>query len=268
MPLWQIRAERITHDQLEKEFNFEDASFEFLGRQVLYLPYFSQADPTVTTQERIPAARHRLVDLSRFLHQDSLLHLAQPFAGHHDRSASSRRKRAWGCKREYRQRWNDSGLWFQNTVGYDPGAAGKPGRSTWNSSLFGSGRFDMSKEWRSGFDVQLTSNDTYLQRYELSYLDRFTSNAFIEQHPRPQPPVLRRIFLPERARARRAGANSRSPSVCRIHAHSGREDRRTDGFASIRARSLSRRDIGTDVVRGSAAADWRAPVHHRQRPGC
>ena len=37
------------------------------------------------------------------------------------------------------------------------------------------------RTWRSGFDVQLTSNDTYLQRYELSYLDRFTSNAFIEQ---------------------------------------------------------------------------------------
>ena len=47
MPLWQIRAERITHDEAEKEFTFEGASFEFLGHQVLYLPSFSQADPTV-----------------------------------------------------------------------------------------------------------------------------------------------------------------------------------------------------------------------------
>jgi LPS-assembly protein len=47
MPLWEIRAARIVHDQLEKEIYFEDASFEFLGMPVLFLPYFKQADPTV-----------------------------------------------------------------------------------------------------------------------------------------------------------------------------------------------------------------------------
>ena len=47
MPLWQIRAARIIHDQLAEEFYFEDATFEFLGMPILYLPFFSQADPTV-----------------------------------------------------------------------------------------------------------------------------------------------------------------------------------------------------------------------------
>ena len=87
MPLWQIRAERITHDQVEKEFIFEGASFEFLGRQVLYLPYFSQADPTVPHKSGF-----LLPDIGSSTYLGSfvkipVLHLAQSFAGPHDRSA-------------------------------------------------------------------------------------------------------------------------------------------------------------------------------------
>ncbi len=46
-PLWQVKAARIIHDQSEKMIYFEDASIEFYGKPLAWLPYFSAPDPTV-----------------------------------------------------------------------------------------------------------------------------------------------------------------------------------------------------------------------------
>ncbi len=46
-PEWQVKAKRIVHDQNEKMIYFEDASLEFWGLPIAYLPYFSAPDPTV-----------------------------------------------------------------------------------------------------------------------------------------------------------------------------------------------------------------------------
>ena len=257
MPLWQIRAERITHDQVAREFTFEGASFEFLGRQVLYLPSFSQADPTV---------RHKsgflLPDIGSSTYLGSFVKIPYfiTLGPSQDITIDPliTTKAGVALQTEYRQRWDDGGLWFQNTVAYDPGAAGKPGRSTWNSSLFGSGRFDMSQEWRSGFDVQLTSNDTYLQRYELSFLDRFTSNAFIE-HIRDRNRLSFDGWFFQSVRADDIPGQIPVPLPLVEFTHIPDEKifygrLRVDASALI----LSR-DIGQDVVRGSTSADWRAP---------
>lgn len=46
-PLWQVKGARIIHDQTEKMLYFENASIEFFGQPIAYLPYFSTADPSV-----------------------------------------------------------------------------------------------------------------------------------------------------------------------------------------------------------------------------
>ncbi len=46
-PLWQVKAARIIHDQKEHMIYFEDASLEFFGKPLAWLPYFSAPDPTV-----------------------------------------------------------------------------------------------------------------------------------------------------------------------------------------------------------------------------
>lgn len=45
--LWQVRAKRIIHDNVEKMIYYEDASFELLGTPIAYVPFLSSADPTV-----------------------------------------------------------------------------------------------------------------------------------------------------------------------------------------------------------------------------
>jgi LPS-assembly protein len=83
---------------------------------------------------------------------------------------------------EYRQRWDRSGMWLQASIAYksDGGLGGsKPGAQFYDH-IFGSGRFDLGGNWYSGFDLQLTNNDAYMRFYDISFLDRLTSSAFVE----------------------------------------------------------------------------------------
>ena len=47
-PLWQIEAARIIHDSGEKMIYFEDARVEFFGVPLIYFPFMSQPDPSVS----------------------------------------------------------------------------------------------------------------------------------------------------------------------------------------------------------------------------
>ena len=47
-PLWQIEAARIIHDSGEKMIYFEDARVEFFGAPLMYFPFMSAPDPSVT----------------------------------------------------------------------------------------------------------------------------------------------------------------------------------------------------------------------------
>jgi LPS-assembly protein len=47
-PLWQIEAARIIHDNGEKMIYFEDARVEFFGAPLMYFPFMSAPDPSVS----------------------------------------------------------------------------------------------------------------------------------------------------------------------------------------------------------------------------
>lgn len=46
-PLWQVKAARIIHDNEERTIYYENATLEFAGVPIAYIPYFWSPDPTV-----------------------------------------------------------------------------------------------------------------------------------------------------------------------------------------------------------------------------
>ena len=46
-PLWQLKAERVEHDQVAREIRYRDVYLEMWGYPVAYSPYLSHPDPTV-----------------------------------------------------------------------------------------------------------------------------------------------------------------------------------------------------------------------------
>ena len=46
-PLWQIRAQRIVHDKLEKQLHFDNAQLRIMDLPVLFFPYLRLPDPSL-----------------------------------------------------------------------------------------------------------------------------------------------------------------------------------------------------------------------------
>lgn len=176
-PTWQVRAFRIVHDSVKKEIEYRDATLEFMGVPLLYTPYFSQPDPTV---------KHKtgflLPDFgtSTFLGTFAEVPYYVALSDSEDLTVSPLFTTAAGSviKGEYRDRWSDGGMWLQGSIAYDPNTPDDTGG--WQSHLFGSGRMPINGTWRAGYDVQLTSNDTYLRRYDIYEKDRLNTDLFFE----------------------------------------------------------------------------------------
>ncbi len=46
-PIWQIKAEKVVLDGVEKTVTYSNATFEMFGLPIAYLPYFRHADPSI-----------------------------------------------------------------------------------------------------------------------------------------------------------------------------------------------------------------------------
>ena len=257
MPLWEIRAARIVHDQMAKEIYFDDASFEFLGVPIFYLPYFSQADPSVKHKSGF-----LLPDIGSIGTIGSFIKVPYYFSltPSRDLTIEPFITTAGGTvlQSEYRERWGQGGLWLQGTVGYDAGAQPLAGESLWMSSLFGSGRIPISDGWRAGFDVQLASNKTYLKRYELSNLDRLTTTLFSDVVNGRSRGALTGYFF-QSLRATDVTAQIPLPLPLLEYTYIP-ENRVWGGRLRVDTSALYiNRDQGTDTLRGSADVDWRLP---------
>ena len=257
MPLWQIRASRVVHDQIEKEFFFDDATFSLFGVPVFYLPYFSQADPTVTHKSGFLLPD---VGSSTYLGSFAKVPYYVSLSPSRDLTLDPFFTTGAGTvlQTEYRQRWEDGGMWLQGSIGYDGHANEIAGRNAWISSLFGSGRIPISQTWRAGFDVELTSDDTFLQRYELSTADRLTTNLFAESISGRNRLAFDSFFFQSlRAQDIPGEIPFALPLVEYTYIP---ESKIAGGRLRVDTSALAlTRDIGTDVVRGLASADWRRP---------
>ena len=180
-PLWQVKSERVVYDQVRHKVRFKNASLEAFGVPVLYSPYLSLPDPTVRY-----ATGFLTPDLGNSTKFGYFARL--PFylslSPSRDMTITPMISSLGGnaLEGEYRQRWDKSGMWLQASIAYksDGGLGGTKAGAQFYDHIFGSGRFDLGGNWRSGFDLQLTNNDAYMRFYDISFLDRLNSSAFVE----------------------------------------------------------------------------------------
>lgn len=181
-PTWQIKAFRIVYNQDKARVEYEDAFFEVFGVPLIYMPYFSHSDPEAPRESGflVPNVGHSS-DLGYFLEVPYYFALdpsydlvVAPLFTENDGPL---------LKSEWRQR-TESGLYnlqFSARYGRPRDDAGMEfGDDTLQGHIFGEGRFKIDDVWRWGYNAQLTSNDTYLKRYDISSLDRLENNVFIE----------------------------------------------------------------------------------------
>ncbi len=182
-PLWQVKAERVVYDQNKHKVHFSNATVEVKGVPVAWLPFVSVPDPTVrySTGLLTPEVGNS-TKIGYFIRTPIYIEMDST----QDMTIAPMVSTSGGevLEAEYRARWNNGGLWFQGSGAYNPngGLSGSPGAQTYGH-LFGSGRFALGDNWRTGFDIQTASNIAYMRFYDISLLDRLVNDLFIEATP-------------------------------------------------------------------------------------
>ncbi|MBV9044518.1 MAG: LPS-assembly protein LptD [Alphaproteobacteria bacterium] len=178
-PVWKVSADRVTYDQERHRIKFHDASLSFFDVPVFYTPYLVEPDPTVRYSSGILTPS---VGSSTSIGYFLKLPVYVAISPSQDATITPEITTKGGevLAGEYRERWQHGGMWLQGSAAHNPNGGLSGNDTQYYASLFGSGRIALTDHWRTGFDAQLTSNDTYLKRYDFAQLDRLVNDLFVE----------------------------------------------------------------------------------------
>ena len=178
-PVWRVRAAHVLYDQVRHRIIFHNATLEFFDVPLLYSPFLSEPDPSVRYASGVLTPDiGNSTSIGYFLRLPIYIALSPSSDATITPTVSSHGGAVLAG--EYRERWEHGGMWLQASIADNPDGGISGHDNQFYASLFGSGRIPLSASWRVGFDGQLTSNDTYLKRYDFSQLDRLVNDLFIE----------------------------------------------------------------------------------------
>ncbi len=173
-PLWQIRARKVTHDSLERQLYFEGAQLRVLDVPVFYFPFLRLPDPTLerATGFLVPSIRTTSqlgtgVQVPYFFkigdHKDLTL---TPYLSSKTTTLGYRYRQAF-----VNGRIEINGAQTRDDIQPDQD----------RGYLFAEGWFNLKNDYRFTFDLQTTSDDSYLADYGLPDLDRLRSEIALER---------------------------------------------------------------------------------------
>lgn len=168
LPLWQIRARRVIHDQQERQLYFDQAQFRVLDVPIFYLPRMRLPDPTLERARGflIPQIKSNTqlgfgIKVPYFIpigdHQDLTL---TPYLSPVTRTLEARYRRAFvNGDIELNMAVSNDTLQPDEMRGY----------------LFGEGSFNLPRDFKLTFDIETTTDESYLDEYGYSGKDRLDS---------------------------------------------------------------------------------------------
>jgi len=178
-PLWQIRARRVIHDEVERTIHYEDATFDVMGVPIAWLPYFSHPDPSQDRASGFLMPEFRQSSTYGFgvkvpyywVIDDNSDLTFTPFFNTDD----------WLLAQiEYRRAFENGKI----DIGGSATISDYEGTNDIHGHIEGRGLFDIGSDFKWGFDGIYVSDTGYLRRYDISDDDRLTSELFLRRYRR------------------------------------------------------------------------------------
>lgn len=183
IPTWRIKAEEIIIDEETHRISYQNATFEFLGVPIAYLPKFSHTDPRIKQKTGLLGPQfvinselgvgagvpyyHAINDSTDITLTPNLLS-KQGFLG----------------DVEWRQRLAN-GAYSLQLSGIRQNSPeeflGESGDQRFRGGLRTTGNFAINENWDTGWDILALSDRTFAEDYDrlVQRVDRFTSNVFL-----------------------------------------------------------------------------------------
>ena len=181
-PLWEIKAARVTHDDVAQKVEYEDAELDFFGIPVFFTPYLSHPDPSVARQSGflIPGISNssdlgfRLTIPYYVVINDSQDAVIAP---------TYTSQAGVGLLGDYRQRFSNAVMELQGSIldSSNDSLAKRYNIPEVRWHIFGLGEYDFDDSWKASFSLQRASDATYLRRFQFSNATLLTSSVDLER---------------------------------------------------------------------------------------
>jgi LPS-assembly protein len=191
-PLWQVKAARIIHNNEERTIYYENATLEFWGMPIAYMPYFSTPDPTVKRKTGFLTPSYVM---SSSLGTGIALPFFWNMAPNYDLTLQPTYLHRQGVlgQAEWRHRLltgsyniRAAGIFQQDKTAFLPSPLGARDRD-FRGSLESTGLFHINERWRMGWDVALLTDKWFLTNYRIKsesiqafYIKESISTAFLQ----------------------------------------------------------------------------------------
>jgi LPS-assembly protein len=185
-PLWQIKAEQVKWDEQKDDIIYHHAFLEMFGVPVAYSPYLSHPAPNVKRRSGFLAPTigassdlGAIVAVPYYwvISEDKDLTVVPTYIG--------KNTSHFLLSGEYRQRFKTGEFKFAGSV--TRGQLIKDRNASPQNSFRGHvitmTRFNLNPKWRTGFDIERASDQTYLRKYtnlNLSTKTALVSKAYLE----------------------------------------------------------------------------------------
>ncbi len=184
-PLWQVKAKRIIVDDKEKMIYFHNASFEFYGVPIAWVPYFTAADPSVKRKTGFLAPLFGFED-------DVGWSIATPYfialAPNYDVTLTPVYYTEQGFLGdvEWRQRFSSgqftlrmAGINQENPANFLTGNGGGTfAQRDFRGGARSTGQFSLSRDWTLGWDGTISTDRTFTQNYNVLNEDKASTTSF------------------------------------------------------------------------------------------
>lgn len=198
-PVWQLKAREVVHNKQEKTITYDDATFEVFGVPIAYTPYFSHPDGTVDRKSGFLSPGFSLTSAQGFGVESLYYYDIAPDL---DATFGARvfTKQIPLFLGEVRKRFKDAYLQLNGGATYADRIDRESGTSRhvseeFRGHLFGEGLWNLNEKWRTGVDLELTTDDQYTREYDITSKDVLENRLYVERFDERDYAAVRSLYF-------------------------------------------------------------------------
>jgi len=184
-PVWALRASEVTHDKQDATISYDNVRFEAWGVPIAYAPYFSHPDGTVKQKSGFLSPEIGFGSEDGFNFMSPYYWAISPSL---DATLGLRvfSKAAPQLNLETRKRFEDAFIQAQTSFTYSDRTDSVDGLDVFRDDelrghIDAQALWNIDRRWRAGAEIRLSSDEQYLDQYDISDEDVLDNRLYLER---------------------------------------------------------------------------------------